>query len=271
LNRNQTHSPIVHQHVQKNVPCHAPGPYSFMQLWSSSCTSCTIPIIQQVKKTHKESIQVSDHFCETQTFAYWNLRSNLRNKSHRIYYRNPKRQNAIYLFLRCNSHRKGIANSPIWLNRNSQACESLQERNGGEGGYLQMLLWGRECHLALACGWCLEPVSFALLPWGTSMVDHQPLPPLIGIQQASTPVPSNHGQTSQTLLPSWPWLAALWSPSAALPLSAAPQTGKRHSRCLLRTKAAFPSSCTHSGLSGEHESSSCHGILLETLNWRSCL
>jgi hypothetical protein len=41
------------------------------------------------------------------------------------------------------------------------------------------------------------------------MVDHQPRPPLIGIQQASAPVPSGHGQTSQTLLPSWPWLAAL--------------------------------------------------------------
>ncbi len=70
------------------------------------------------------------------------------------------------------SHRKGIANSPIWFDRNSQACESLQERNGREGGYLQMLLWSQECHLALACGWCLEPVSLALLPWGTSMVDH---------------------------------------------------------------------------------------------------
>jgi hypothetical protein len=96
-----------------------------MQLWSSSYTSCIIPIIQQVKKMHKESIQVSDHFCEAQTFAYWNLRSSLLNKSHRIYYRNPKRQNAIYLSLWCNSHRKGIANSPIWLDRNSQACESL--------------------------------------------------------------------------------------------------------------------------------------------------
>ncbi len=181
LNPNQTHSPIVHQHVQKDAPCHAPGPYSFLQLWSSSCTSCTVLIIQQVKKTHKKSIQISDHFCEAQTFAYWNLRSSLRNKSHRIYYRNPKRQNAIYLSLRCNSHHKGIANSLIWLNRNSQACESLQERNGGEGGYLQMLLWSRECHLALACGWCLEPASLALLPWGTSMVDHQPRPPLIGI------------------------------------------------------------------------------------------
>ncbi len=41
------------------------------------------------------------------------------------------------------------------------------------------------------------------------MVDHQPRPPLIGIQQASAPVPSGHGQTSPTLLPSWPWLAAL--------------------------------------------------------------
>jgi len=192
----------VHQHVQKDAPCHALGPYSFLQLWSSSCTSCIVPIIQQVKKTHKESIQVSDHFCEAQTFAYWNLRSSLRNKSHCIYYRNPKCQNAIYLSLRCNSHRKGIAkvshhkdiaNSPIWLDRNSQACESLQERNGGEGGYLQMLLWGRECHLALACGWCLEPVSLALLPWGTLMVDHQPRPPLIGIQQASASVPSGHG------------------------------------------------------------------------------
>jgi hypothetical protein len=54
-------------------------------------------------------------------------------------------------------------------------------------------------------------------------------------------------------------------------LSAAPQTGRRHSRCLLRTEAASTSSCTHSGLSGEHESSSCHGILLETLNWKSYL
>jgi hypothetical protein len=27
----------------------------------------------------------------------------------------------------------------------------------------------------------LEPASLALLPWGTSMVDHQPRPPLIGI------------------------------------------------------------------------------------------
>jgi hypothetical protein len=54
-------------------------------------------------------------------------------------------------------------------------------------------------------------------------------------------------------------------------LSAAPQTGRRHSRCLLRTEAASLSSCTHSGLLGEHESSSCRGILLETLNWRSCL
>ncbi len=134
-----------------------------------------------------------------------------------------------------------------------------------------MLLWGRECHLALACGWWVEPVSLALLPWGTSMVDHQPRPPLIGIQQALVPVPSGHGQTSQTLLPSKPWLAILWSPSTALLLSAAPQTGRRHSRCLLRTEVAFPSSCTHSGFSGEHESSSCHGILLETLNWRSCL
>ncbi len=134
-----------------------------------------------------------------------------------------------------------------------------------------MLLWGQECHLALACGWCLEPVSLALLPWRTSMVDHQPRPPLIGIQQASAPMPSGHGQTSQTLLPSWPWLATLWSPSVALLLLAAPQTGRRHSRCLLRTEAASPSSCTHSGPSGEHESSSCHGILLETLNWKSCL
>ncbi len=158
------------------------------------------------------------------------------------------------------------------MDRNSQACESLQERNGGKGlGYLQMLLWGRECHLALACGWCLEPFSLTLLPWETSMVDHQPRPPLINIQQASAPVPSGHGQTSQTFLPSWPWLAALWSPSAALLLSAAPQTGRRHSKCLLRTEAASPSSCTHSGLSGEHESLSCHGILLKTLNWRSCL
>jgi len=41
------------------------------------------------------------------------------------------------------------------------------------------------------------------------MVDHQPHPPLIGIQQASAPVPSGHGQTSQNLLPSWPWLVAL--------------------------------------------------------------
>jgi hypothetical protein len=72
-------------------------------------------------------------------------------------------------------------------------------------------------------------------------------------------------------LPSWPWLAVLWSLSAALLLSAAPQTGRRHSRCLLRTEAASASSCTHSGLSGEHESSSCHGILLKTLNWKSCL
>ncbi len=134
-----------------------------------------------------------------------------------------------------------------------------------------MLLWGRECHLALACGWCLEPFSFARLPWGTSMVDHQPRPPLISIQQASAPVLSGHGQASQTLSPSWPWLVALWSPSVALLLSAAPQTNRRHSRCLLRTKATSPSSYTHSGLSGEHESSSCHGILLETLNWRSCL
>ncbi len=143
------------------------------------------------KKKHKEFIQVFDHFCETQTFAYWNLRSSLRNKLLRIYYRNPKGQNSIYLSLRCNSHhkgiakvshRKGIAKSPVWLDRNSQACESLQEKNGGEGlGYLQMLLWGQECHLALACGWCLEPFSFALLPWGTLMVDHQPRPPLIGI------------------------------------------------------------------------------------------
>jgi hypothetical protein len=78
-------------------------------------------------------------------------------------------------------------------------------------------------------------------------------------------------QTSQTLLPSWPWLAALWSPSAALLLSAAPQTSRRHSRCLLKTEMASASSYTHSGLSCEHESSSCHGILLETLNWRSCL
>jgi len=45
---------------------------------------------------HKESIQVSDHFCKTQTFAYWNLRSNLRNKSHRIYYYNPKRHIPIF-------------------------------------------------------------------------------------------------------------------------------------------------------------------------------
>ncbi len=94
------------------------------------------------KKTHKKSIQVSNHFCEAQTFAYWNLRSSLPNKSHCIYYRNPKRQNAIDLSLQCNLHRKGIANSPIWFDRNSQACESLQERNGGEGGYLQKLLWG---------------------------------------------------------------------------------------------------------------------------------
>jgi hypothetical protein len=41
------------------------------------------------------------------------------------------------------------------------------------------------------------------------MVDHQPRPPLIDIHQASAPVPSGHGQTSPTLLPSWPWLAAL--------------------------------------------------------------
>ncbi len=61
------------------------------------------------KKKHKESIQVSDHFCEAQTFAYWHLRSSLRNKSHRIYDCNPKGQNSIYLFLRCNSHRKSIA------------------------------------------------------------------------------------------------------------------------------------------------------------------
>jgi hypothetical protein len=134
-----------------------------------------------------------------------------------------------------------------------------------------MLLWGWECHLALACGWWVEPVSFALLPWGTSMVDHQPCPPLIGIQQALAPVPSGHGQTSPTLLPSWPWLVALWSPSAALLLSAVPQTSRRHSRCLLRTEAASLNFCTHSGLSGEHKSSSCRGILLETLNWRSCL
>ncbi len=73
LNPKQTHSPIVHQHVQKDVPCHALGPYSFLQLWSSSCTYCTVPIIQQVKKTHKESIQVSDHFCEGLRFAYWNF------------------------------------------------------------------------------------------------------------------------------------------------------------------------------------------------------
>jgi hypothetical protein len=147
----------------------------------------------------------------------------------------------------------------------------LLERNGGEGGYLQMLLWGWECHFGLACGWCLEPVSLVLLPWRTSMVDNQPCPPLIGIQQASALVPSGHGQTYQTLLPSWPWLVALWSPSATLLLSAAPQTGRRHSKCLLRIEATSASSCTHLGLSGEHESSSCHGILLETLNWRSCL
>ncbi len=134
-----------------------------------------------------------------------------------------------------------------------------------------MLFCGRECHLALACGWRVEPVSFVLLPWGTSMVDHQPRPPLIGIQQASAPVPSGHDQTSPTLLPSWPWLVALWSPSTALLLLVAPQTGRRHSKCLLKTKAASPSSCTHSGLSDEHESSSCRGILLETLNWRSYL
>ncbi len=159
----------------------------------------------------------------------------------------------------------------IWLDKNSTLFESLQERNGGEGGYLQMLLWGPECHLALACGWWVEPISLALLPWGTSMVDHQPRPPLIGIQQASALMPSSHNQTSPTLLPSWPWLAAMWSPSAALLLSATPQIGRRHSRCLLRTKAASLSSCTHSGLSSEHESSSCRGILFETLNWRSCL
>jgi hypothetical protein len=50
LNPNQTHSQIVHQHVQKDVPCHALGPFSFLQLWSSFCTFCTIPIIQQVNK-----------------------------------------------------------------------------------------------------------------------------------------------------------------------------------------------------------------------------
>ncbi len=117
----------------------------------------------------------------------------------------------------------------------------------------------------------VEPVSLVLLPWRISMVDHRPRPPRIGIRQASAPVPLGHSQTSQTFVLSWPWLAALWSPSAALLLSATPQTGRRHSRCLLRTEAASPSSCTHSGISCEHESSSCHGILLETLNWRSCL
>ncbi len=55
---------------------------------------------------HKESIQVSDHFYEAQTFAYWNLRSSLRNKSHRIF----AKQTPFELSLRCNSHRKGIAN-----------------------------------------------------------------------------------------------------------------------------------------------------------------
>ncbi len=55
---------------------------------------------------HKESIQVFDHFCEAQTFTNWNLRSSLRNKSHRIF----AKQMPFDLFLRCNSHRKGIAN-----------------------------------------------------------------------------------------------------------------------------------------------------------------
>jgi hypothetical protein len=32
FNPNQTHSPIVHQHVKKDAPCHAPGPLSFLQL-----------------------------------------------------------------------------------------------------------------------------------------------------------------------------------------------------------------------------------------------
>jgi hypothetical protein len=26
----QTHSPVVHQHLQKDVPCHAIGPFSFV-------------------------------------------------------------------------------------------------------------------------------------------------------------------------------------------------------------------------------------------------
>jgi hypothetical protein len=104
LNPNQTHSPIVHQHVQKDAPCHAPSSFSFLQLRSSFCTSCTVPIIQQVNKNAKR--------------IYSSLRPLLRSAYLRIlklakqfakqipsYPKAPKRH------LRCNTHRKGIANS----------------------------------------------------------------------------------------------------------------------------------------------------------------
>jgi hypothetical protein len=129
LNPNQTHSPMLQQHVQKDAPCHAPGPYSFLQLWSSSCTSCTVPIIQQVKKMHKKSIQVSDHFCEAQTFAHWNFAKQI--PSYLLSQpKTPKRHIPIFAMqFPSQRYRK----QRRWLNWNSQACESLQERNGGEG------------------------------------------------------------------------------------------------------------------------------------------
>ncbi len=119
----------MHQHVQKDALWHALGPYSFLHLWSSSCTSCTVPIIQQVKKMHKEYIQVSDHFCEAQTFAYWNfvkqIPSYLLSQP-----KTPKRHIPIFAMqFASQRYRKGIASQRYrkqrrWLDKISQACES---------------------------------------------------------------------------------------------------------------------------------------------------
>ena len=80
FNPNQTHSPIVHQHVKKDAPFHAPGPLSFLQLWSSSCTSCIVPIKQQVKKkAYLRSVNLRI-FWLTKKFAICsNLRTILRH------------------------------------------------------------------------------------------------------------------------------------------------------------------------------------------------
>ncbi len=100
------------------------------------------------------------HTVSCETVCETNRIVSLRTKSHLTHF--------------CDATRiaKGIPNSnPMWLDRN----ESLQKKIGGEGGYLQMLLWGRECHLALACGWnqfhslcCLKELQW----WITDLVHH---------------------------------------------------------------------------------------------------